>query len=217
MADQKTDKPIPQYLKVVTVLDAIPGRADTAGTGRPIVILTAEHAGEIEQMMFSLRDATLLSERLRAILEHFDGAPLETLTPWMPTPFLAQSRRKPPPAAPPPPPAQGIIIDLKCADGCRRQIKIVGGYVRGRRTYLLYEHRARRSGSRCIMRIDGRTQLSWLSSSAEEFLPFREWKKFDELRAGDTIMIGSKMARKLDQKALERKTGHETFNVADWL
>ena len=43
------EKPIPRFCKVINVLDVVAGRADTPATGHPIVIITAEHAGEMSR------------------------------------------------------------------------------------------------------------------------------------------------------------------------
>lgn len=65
-------KPIPQFLKVVNVLDVQPGRADAPEVGEPIAIITFEHDGEVEQpLMLRLRDVRSLTGLLLRTLAHF--------------------------------------------------------------------------------------------------------------------------------------------------
>src|SRR4051812_3642674 len=65
------DRPIPQYLKVVYLLDVQAGRADVPGTGEQIAILTFGHLAEVEQpVMVNMRDTHRLAVKLLAVLAH---------------------------------------------------------------------------------------------------------------------------------------------------
>jgi hypothetical protein len=67
--DSDIDKK-PIYLKMVTLMDVVPGRADKPD-GEAISIITVEHKGEIERpMLFNLRDTKKLAVMLLAVLGH---------------------------------------------------------------------------------------------------------------------------------------------------
>jgi hypothetical protein len=62
----------PLNLKIVTLMDVTPGRADKPD-GEAISIITFSHKGEIEpSMLLNLRDTKKLAITLFAILAHFE-------------------------------------------------------------------------------------------------------------------------------------------------
>jgi hypothetical protein len=65
------DKPIVQMLRVIELIDCVPGHAPTVG-GRPISMITFAHLGELEQpLALSFEDTKLLTTKLlESLAEH---------------------------------------------------------------------------------------------------------------------------------------------------
>ena len=81
------DAPIPQKVKQVNFLSCTPGHAafpgtkQVAGEGEEIAIVTIEAGGDIEPLMFTLKDVKKLSKHLISVLAHFqDEEALEIYT-----------------------------------------------------------------------------------------------------------------------------------------
>src|SRR5262245_607653 len=80
MADE--DDPVRQMLRVVQLLDCVPGNAETP-RHEPISILTLGHMGEVEQpMLLTIDDSrSLMTKLLRSLTAHGDknaNAAMET-------------------------------------------------------------------------------------------------------------------------------------------
>lgn len=65
------DKPLVQMLRVIDLIDCVPGHAPTVG-GRPISMITFAHLGELEQpLALSFEDTKLLTTKLlESLAEH---------------------------------------------------------------------------------------------------------------------------------------------------
>lgn len=65
------DKPLVQMLRVIDLIDCVPGHAPTVG-GRPISMITFAHLGELEQpLALSFADTKLLATQLlESLAEH---------------------------------------------------------------------------------------------------------------------------------------------------
>ncbi len=69
MDDDKDEKPI--TLRVVTLLDVQPGRADVAETGEQVSLVTFAWRNEIEQpLLLTLKDTKTLAIGLFEVLSH---------------------------------------------------------------------------------------------------------------------------------------------------
>lgn len=64
------DKPIPQSLKVVELLDIVPGHAGKPEVGEPIAIVTLSHAGDVETLMLSLPDVQRFAFDMLSVMAH---------------------------------------------------------------------------------------------------------------------------------------------------
>jgi hypothetical protein len=69
------EEPIPQRLRVMTVLDIAPGHAKDPDNGPPIGILSLEHKGEIEQpILFFMDDVKRLAVGFLSVMAFHDDA-----------------------------------------------------------------------------------------------------------------------------------------------
>ncbi len=65
------NRPLP--LRVMTLMDVIPGRADIPKTGEPISIITFSHRGEIEpSILLNVRDTKKMAVCMLAVLAHHE-------------------------------------------------------------------------------------------------------------------------------------------------
>lgn len=71
--DDDGDEPVAQRLRIMNVLEVMPGRARDPEHGEPIGILTVVYRGEIEQgISFSMSDCRRLAIGFLQVMAHFD-------------------------------------------------------------------------------------------------------------------------------------------------
>lgn len=230
------DQPIPQRLRVVTVMDAYPGRADDAENGMPIGIITFGHRSEIEQpLMLRLNDVRKLARSLLVILasfgddcaenivlHHLDGlgATTEPVTVGggnggLDSP-LAQSE---PPALPPPKPVpmMGLAMTVKFGDRklAPMELQIVGGYRCREETMLMF--RCDQFGCdpvESLVKLVGDGRVRFKGHGEGEVLSRRKWFNFCALPEGKVIRIDRRLWWKMSVREIKALVKRKVFRVA---
>jgi len=224
--------PSPLHSRPAVLLHCGPARTESPAFGEPVALIQLASGDEIDAPLF-LRLADVrrtIPQLLEALTDSGHDGARHLLRHLNDSGMLVARRgggmeiRTPLPAAVPPrmPAAVtatvsrvSIPLALVCDDGTRLEIKVVGGYRRGRVSYLLYEWVGRRTGHRGILQIVGRKRLCKLKPDRLEFLPYQHWAAFDAIDGGKTFEIGQKICKKMTVAMLACKTRQATY-FATW-